>query len=94
MSSAPVSRALALGELVEGLRACVEFSVTAAQMQQFAELSGDFNPLHTDDAFARTKGFDGVVVYGALEWRAQRRAHRTALAPACTNQASVFDSAA
>ena len=35
-------------------------------MQQFAELSGDFNPLHTDDAFARTKGFDGVVVYGAL----------------------------
>jgi len=66
MSSPPPPRSLALGELVEGLRACVEFSVTAAQMQQFAELSGDFNPLHTDDAFARTKGFDGVVVYGAL----------------------------
>ncbi|MDO9315471.1 MAG: MaoC/PaaZ C-terminal domain-containing protein [Burkholderiaceae bacterium] len=66
MTHAPPSRVLALGELVEGLQACVDFSVTATQMQQFAELSGDFNPLHTDDEFARAKGFDGAVVYGAL----------------------------
>jgi len=36
------------------------------QLVQYAGASGDFNPLHTDDAFARSKGFDGAVVYGAL----------------------------
>ncbi len=29
-------------------------------------ISGDRNPLHVDDAFARSKGFEGAVVYGAL----------------------------
>ncbi len=38
----------------------------ASDMQRFAELSGDLNPLHTDDEFARAKGFKGKVVYGAL----------------------------
>jgi acyl dehydratase len=53
-------------ELVEGARASVDFVVDAEQMRAFAELSGDFNPLHTDDGFARSKGFKGRVVYGAL----------------------------
>jgi len=66
MTTAASAQVLALGELAPGRQAVVEFSVTALQMRQFAELSGDFNPLHTDDAFARAKGFDGVVVYGAL----------------------------
>ena len=60
------AKALVLSELGEGFRAAVDFSITLEQMRQFAELSGDFNPLHTDDAFAREKGFDGRVVYGAL----------------------------
>jgi 3-hydroxybutyryl-CoA dehydratase len=60
------AKALALSELGEGFRAAVDFSITLEQMRQFAELSGDFNPLHTDDAFARAKGFEGRVVYGAL----------------------------
>ncbi|HKX43775.1 MAG TPA: MaoC/PaaZ C-terminal domain-containing protein [Burkholderiaceae bacterium] len=62
----PQALPLALADLVPGRQATVEFSVSAQQMRQFAELSGDFNPLHTDDAFARAKGFDGAVVYGAL----------------------------
>lgn len=66
MTSAVQLRHLALRELAPGMQDVVEFSVTPQQMRQFAELSGDFNPLHTDDAFARGKGFDGVVVYGAL----------------------------
>jgi len=66
MTALPHARVLALDELAPGLQACVEFEITAQQMQQFAELSGDFNPLHTDDAFARGKGFEGAVVYGAL----------------------------
>lgn len=66
MNAESLPRALGLADLREGLQAEVEFSVTPQQMQQFAELSGDFNPLHADAAFARAKGFDGAVVYGAL----------------------------
>jgi len=64
--SMPQAQLLTLAELTEGLQTVVDFSITPQQMLQFAEISGDFNPLHTDDAFARAKGFDGVVVYGAL----------------------------
>jgi len=60
------ARALSLCELTEGQSVVIELSIDDAQMRQFAELSGDFNPLHTDDAFARGKGFKGRVVYGAL----------------------------
>ncbi|MES1188285.1 MAG: MaoC/PaaZ C-terminal domain-containing protein [Myxococcales bacterium] len=57
---------LTFAELTEGVRVVAPLCIDAGQMQRFAELSGDFNPLHTDDAFARRKGFDGQVVYGAL----------------------------
>lgn len=60
------ARELRLADLEEGAKASVAFTITAPQMRQFAELSGDFNPLHTDDAFARSKGYAGRVVYGAL----------------------------
>jgi acyl dehydratase len=53
-------------ELSEGMTASVPFSVRRDEMERFAALSGDYNPLHVDDAFARNKGFEGVVVYGAL----------------------------
>lgn len=62
----PTVAVLGLADLQEGRSATVAFTVTAEQMAQFAALSGDFNPLHTDDAFARAKRFDGAVVYGAL----------------------------
>jgi acyl dehydratase len=60
------ARALELRDLTPGQSVVVELSIDDAQLRQFAELSGDFNPLHTDDAFARSKGFKGRVVYGAL----------------------------
>jgi len=66
MTTMPQAQILALNELAEGLRTTLDFHVTTQQMQQFAELSGDYNPLHTDDAFARSKGMQGAVVYGAL----------------------------
>lgn len=64
--SAVQASALALPEIEEGQSASVAFTVTAEDMQRFAALSGDHNPLHTSDAFARAKGFEGAVVYGAL----------------------------
>lgn len=66
MTAGPEACVLALADLAEGQQAVVDFEVSAREMQLFAELSGDFNPLHTDDAFARAKGFEGAVVYGAL----------------------------
>lgn len=64
--SRPPAAALAWGDLAVGLRAAVDFVVTPAEMQVFAELSGDFNPLHTDDGFAQGQGFERAVVYGGL----------------------------
>lgn len=60
------SLSLALEDITEGMSASVDFVVDANDMARFAELSGDHNPLHRDDAFARAKGFEGAVVYGGL----------------------------
>jgi 3-hydroxybutyryl-CoA dehydratase len=38
--------------------------IGAEDMIRYAELSGDFAPLHTDAAFAKAAGFSGVVVHG------------------------------
>jgi 3-hydroxybutyryl-CoA dehydratase len=50
----------------EGETVRLAFTVSDEDMAAFAALSGDRNPLHCDDAFARSKGFPGRVVYGAL----------------------------
>ncbi|WP_050570714.1 MaoC/PaaZ C-terminal domain-containing protein [Dickeya oryzae] len=55
-----------LESLSEEQSVVLDFLITEKDMSQFASLSGDFNPLHVDDAFARAKGFSGVVVYGGL----------------------------
>lgn len=56
----------AIGDLVEGAKSIVHFTITSRDMLAFAELSGDHNPLHVDELFARSKGYEGRVVYGAL----------------------------
>ena len=40
--------------------------VTDEHIESFARLSGDRNPVHFDDAFARTIGFDGRIAHGAV----------------------------
>jgi acyl dehydratase len=44
----------------------LDFTITEADQLAFANVSGDFNPLHLDADFARAKGFSGAVVYGAM----------------------------
>jgi 3-hydroxybutyryl-CoA dehydratase len=63
MLGAPAPTAV---EVREGQELRVDLRFDAGDMRRFAELSGDVNPLHTDDEFARAKGFEGRVVYGAL----------------------------
>ncbi len=50
----------------EYTRAEFSTTVTTEMMQKFYEISGDDNPLHMDEAFAKDKGFDSRVVYGML----------------------------
>jgi acyl dehydratase len=43
-----------------------EFSrvVTAEDVKAYADAGGDQNPLHRDEAFARSVGFDGIIAHG------------------------------
>lgn len=53
-------------DLTEGRTVSWEFTVTDEDMAAFTRLSGDTAPLHMDEAFAVSKGFEDRVVYGAL----------------------------
>jgi|CXWL01.1.fsa_nt_gi acyl dehydratase len=41
-------------------------TISTADIRAFAELSGDHNPLHLDEAYARSTPFGGCVAHGAL----------------------------
>lgn len=40
--------------------------LVAADFVRYAAASGDYNPLHTDPAFAQAAGLDGVIAHGML----------------------------
>jgi len=40
--------------------------ITKVQLVRYAGASGDFNPLHTDDAEAQKAGLKGVIAHGPL----------------------------
>lgn len=42
------------------------YQVTQEVYDSFQRCSRDMNPLHTDEAFAREKGFKGCVMYGNI----------------------------
>ena len=53
-------------EIEIGQKEGFDATITEAMMEQFRKITGDVNPLHTDDAFAKEKGFEGKVAYGML----------------------------
>jgi 3-hydroxybutyryl-CoA dehydratase len=53
-------------DLKLGLKAQFEVAISETAMQGFAEISGDVNPLHLDEDFARQSGFRGRVAFGLL----------------------------
>jgi len=42
-------------------------TITPEQIADYAEASGDRNPIHLDDAFARSVGLPGVIAHGMLQ---------------------------
>lgn len=62
----PVMRSYTLEELSVGMTTSYRRTITEADVNDFAELTGDHNPLHLDEAFARTTRFKTRVVHGML----------------------------
>lgn len=55
-----------IDDLRSGLSASFQREVTEGMLDAFRKLSGDDNPLHCDDAYARACGYPGRVAYGML----------------------------
>jgi len=55
-----------LEDLTLGLSAERTHVVTEADITAFAEVSGDFNPVHMDEAFAATTQFKSRIAHGML----------------------------
>ena len=53
-------------DVSEGQKATRTMAVTADHVARYAELTGDYNPLHFDDAFAAGTRFGRLVVQGGL----------------------------
>ena len=43
-----------------------DVTITREQIAAYAEASGDRNPIHLDDEFARSVGLPGVIAHGML----------------------------
>ena len=57
-------------------------TVTEADIVSFAGISGDFNPLHTDEEFARTTPFGSRIAHGMLV---------ASIATGLANQSGLFE---
>lgn len=55
-----------LEDLEVGMRETTSATITAEMIDTFADITGDHNPIHMDDAAARANGFDGRIAHGAL----------------------------
>ena len=53
-------------DLAEGMSASFEKRITDDDIVRFAEVTGDTNPLHLDDDFARESIFGGRIAHGML----------------------------
>ena len=55
-----------LDELKPGMTASSRHTITERDVQLFGEATGDMNPVHFDEEFARKTVFRGKVAHGAL----------------------------
>lgn len=55
-----------LQELSVGMTEQFTVTVTEKMQDAFTELSGDVNPMHLDENYAKEHGYDGKLIYGML----------------------------
>lgn len=66
MSAGPRAAELRFEDIAVGQSFELEHAFAAEDVRRFAELSGDFSPLHVDETYARGTEFGGCVVHGIL----------------------------
>lgn len=49
-----------------GMKESFSVVITSEMVDKFCDITGDINPLHRNEEFAKSKGFSGTVVYGML----------------------------
>lgn len=54
---------LTVGQVIEAEK---NPPITREQLKQYAQASGDLNPLHTDDEFAKKLGLPSAIAHGML----------------------------
>jgi acyl dehydratase len=59
-------KALSFDEISVGQKASLDVEFSAALIDAFAKLTGDINPMHVSDDFARAKGFSARLAHGLL----------------------------
>ena len=55
-----------LEDLEVGMSATTSMTITGEQIDIFAKITGDFNPIHVDEVAAQAAGFPGRIAHGAL----------------------------
>ena len=53
-------------DLAVGMTVSIENTVSEQDVIDFARISGDYNPLHMDEDYAKTTQFKGRIAHGAL----------------------------
>jgi len=53
-------------DIYVGLIEKFQVTVTTEMLAQFCGITGDVNPLHTDENFAKARGYESNVAYGML----------------------------
>ncbi len=66
--------------MLEGAEASgTPITITPERIRRYADITEDWNPLHVDEAFARTTAFGGVIAHGMLSlnlaWELLRETH-------------------
>jgi 3-oxoacyl-[acyl-carrier protein] reductase len=62
----PMAEIRSMKDIQVGNRAGFEVTITDALLEAFAQVSGDYNPLHFDESYAKSTQFGGRVVHGLL----------------------------
>lgn len=66
MATPSTNKGYFIEDLKEGMESVYEKTVTEADIDAFADVSGDNNPVHLDEAYASGTMFKGRIAHGML----------------------------